>query len=149
MVKDRKSHSLHPCCVLTVKVIGWNTLQSADILQNSQRVGKGHNRRISPQDKLGHGAHQICPLQNIVMVALCKSAWYFSDQENTNQACILVLHVVREIMNTKPLNLQTELFRPLWTHQRSTEKMKAKPASNENKFSKARFEYHHSIHARQ
>ena len=37
------------------------------------------------------------------------------------------------------LNLRTELFRPLWTHQRSTEKMRPDLIAMKNKFSKARF----------
>ena len=36
-------------------------------------------------------------------------------------------------------NLRTELFRPLWTHQRSTEKMRPNLIAMKNKFSKARF----------
>ena len=37
------------------------------------------------------------------------------------------------------LNLQTELLRPLWTHQRSTEEMRPNLIAGKNKFSKARF----------
>ena len=37
------------------------------------------------------------------------------------------------------LNLRTELFRPLWTRQRSKEEMRPNRVAMKNKFSKARF----------
>ena len=44
------------------------------------------------------------------------------------------------------LNLRTELFRPLWTHQRSTEEMRPNLIAMKNKISKAMSLRSYNIH---
>ena len=44
------------------------------------------------------------------------------------------------------INLRTELFRPLWTHQRSTEEMRPNLIAMKNIFSKARFKPGPKVH---
>ena len=82
---------------------------------------------------------QVCvafdPLSTILGTASMDATAKIYDIATSQElVCFEVSVYVRAI-----LNLRTELFCPLWTHKRSTEKMRLNLIAMKNKFSNARF----------